>query len=157
MGKFIDRTEKDISIAFKCFSHLIFSYSSFQGPIQSMLIMALYNQTTPSLKYVSLAEEWLPFTDVLPSATIGWATENMPWLVEEWKEFFEKGGVNGGAFSGLLMIGGGDSDKNNGTANNAASSGNVSTTSNKAQPTPEQKRSILRDMQNYSERLSVQS
>lgn len=112
--------------------------------------MALYNQTTPSLKYVSLAEEWLPFTDVLPSATIGWATENMPWLVEEWKEFFEKGGGSGGPFSGLLMIGGGDKKPN-------APSGVSAKSSNKAQPTPEQKREILRDMRNYSERLSVNS
>lgn len=124
-----------------------------------MLIMALYNQTTPSLKYVSLAEEWLPFTDILPSATIGWATENIPWLVEEWKDFFENRGGSGGAFSGLLMIGGGGGGKspNSSSANRTSFRGNISTKSNISQPTPEQKRSILRDMQNYSERLSIQS
>ncbi|KAG7352979.1 hypothetical protein IV203_009027 [Nitzschia inconspicua] len=134
------------------------SFDGPWGPIQSMLIMALYNQTTPSLKYVSLAEEWLPFTDVLPSATIGWATENMPWLVEEWKEFFEKGG-EGGAFNGLLRIGsGGDHNKNNNKSSRSeSSSSGASTKDNKSQPTPEQKQAILRDMQSYSERLSVNS
>lgn len=119
--------------------------------------MALYNQTTPSLKYVSLAEEWLPFTDVLPSATIGWATENMPWLMEEWKEYFENGGV-GRRFSGLLMIGsGGVKNTGNGSTASTGSAGSASAQNAKPQPTPEQKRSILRDMQNYSERLSVNS
>jgi hypothetical protein len=50
------------------------------APIQTILIMALYNHNNaPSamdyLKYVSMAEELLPFTDVLPTATIGWCME----------------------------------------------------------------------------------
>jgi hypothetical protein len=50
------------------------------APIQTIFIMALYNHNnTPSamdyLKYVSMAEELLPFTDVLPTATIGWCME----------------------------------------------------------------------------------
>jgi len=115
-----------------------------------MLIMAMYNQTTPSLKYVSLAEEWLPFTDMLPSATIGWATENMPGLMEEWKDLLEKRGGVGG----LLMLG---SDTRNGTAGSGIAANSMSNKENKPQPTADQKRAILRDMQNYSERLSVKS
>jgi hypothetical protein len=50
------------------------------APIQTVLIMALYNHNNaPSamdyLKYVSMAEELLPFTDILPTATIGWCME----------------------------------------------------------------------------------
>jgi hypothetical protein len=123
-----------------------------------MLIMALYNQTTPSLKYVSLAEEWLPFTDILPSATIGWATENMPWLIQEWKELCGNGGVSSG-LQGLLMIGscgGGGAEKRSCTFPSHTMN-NTSTKYGKSQPTPEQKRSMLHDMQNYSERLSVHS
>lgn len=43
------------------------------APIQTILIMAMYDPTTPTLKYVSFVEEILPFTDVVPTATIGWA------------------------------------------------------------------------------------
>jgi hypothetical protein len=126
-----------------------------------MLIMALYNQTTPNLKYVSLAEELLPFTDVLPSCTIGWATENMPGLIEEWKEVYEKGGGGAGGVARLLRIGSDDGSSNSSNASSGSSSTSSSTNdakiNKKPGPTPEQKRSILRDMQNYSERLSVQS
>jgi hypothetical protein len=109
-----------------------------------MLIMALYNQTTPSLKYISLAEEWLPFTDILPSATIGWMMENMPWLIKEWKQVFE-------------TTGGRDTNSGIGPNNNDTDSSNTCTKYSKSQPTLEQKRAILQDMQNYSERLSVHS
>ena len=42
------------------------------APIQTILIMAMYDPTTPNLKYVSFVEEILPFTDIVPTATIGW-------------------------------------------------------------------------------------
>ncbi|GKY99156.1 hypothetical protein MPSEU_000871100 [Mayamaea pseudoterrestris] len=42
------------------------------APLQTLLIMAMYDATSPNLKYVSFFEELLPFTDILPSATIGW-------------------------------------------------------------------------------------
>ena len=45
------------------------------APIQTVLIMAMYDPVTPNLKYVSFAEEILPFTDIVPSATMGWAME----------------------------------------------------------------------------------
>jgi len=42
------------------------------APTQSVLIAAMYDEVSPNLKYVSFAEEILPFTDVIPSATYGW-------------------------------------------------------------------------------------
>ena len=118
--------------------------------------MALYNQTTPNLKYVSLAEELLPFTDVLPSATIGWATENMPGLLEDWKETYEKSGGGASGIAGLLRIGSDDSSESSSRASSDSSPSRAKK-ANKPGPTPQQKSSILRDMQNYSERLSVKS
>jgi len=51
------------------------------APIQTILIMAMYDETTPNLKYVSFIEEILPFTDVVPSATIGWVAQFGPGLI----------------------------------------------------------------------------
>jgi hypothetical protein len=50
------------------------------APLQTILIMAMYDSVSPNLKYVSFIEELLPLTDVLPSATIGWLTEFGPQL-----------------------------------------------------------------------------
>jgi hypothetical protein len=55
-------------------------------PCQTLLIKSMYGTTSPNLMYVSFAEEFLPFTDVLPSATIGWLTEFGPELVEMVRE-----------------------------------------------------------------------
>jgi hypothetical protein len=146
---------------------------SFDGPwapFQSMLLMAMYKDADqPHLKYVSFAEELLPFTDVLPTATIGWATENMPHLVQEWKDLYSsKGTTAAGGRSDVI-----NKENNSSSSNNNNNSGDTrrhatsslpfsgTTTSNKAnkgfEPTPEQKRSILQEMQAHSERLSVQS
>ncbi|KAL3924259.1 MAG: hypothetical protein SGILL_001157, partial [Bacillariaceae sp.] len=51
------------------------------APAQTILIMAMYDSTTPNLKYVSFVEEILPFTDVVPSATIGWGCQFVPGLL----------------------------------------------------------------------------
>jgi hypothetical protein len=51
------------------------------APIQTILIMAMYDDVAPNLKYLSFIEEVLPFTDVVPSATIGWLTEFGPTLL----------------------------------------------------------------------------
>ena len=53
------------------------------APIQTIFIMALYDDTMPSLKYISFIEEMLPFTDLLPSGTLGWTREFGPLLMEE--------------------------------------------------------------------------
>ncbi|KAL3922369.1 MAG: hypothetical protein SGILL_002241 [Bacillariaceae sp.] len=120
-----------------------------QAPIQSMLIMALYNQTTPNLKYVSLAEELLPFTDVLPSCTIGWATESMPGLLQDWKEVYEKGGGGVSGVAGLMRIG---SDDSSSSSSSSSSSTSCDSSTDKAK-----KSTYMSDMQNYSARLSVKS
>ena len=51
------------------------------APIQTILLIAMYESVTPSLKYVSFLEEILPFTDIVPTATIGWAVEFGPRLI----------------------------------------------------------------------------
>jgi hypothetical protein len=51
------------------------------APSQTILIMAMYDSTAPNLKYLSFMEEILPFTDFVPSATIGWAVEFGPQLI----------------------------------------------------------------------------
>lgn len=58
--------------------------------------MAMFDHVTSKLKYLSFVEEILPFTDIIPSATIGWAAEFLPELA---------GGVlkNGDA-SDLLVV-----------------------------------------------------
>merc|ERR1711935_289834 len=50
------------------------------APTQTLFLMALYDTTSPNLKYLSFLEEALPFTDVVPSASIGWAFEFLPIL-----------------------------------------------------------------------------
>jgi hypothetical protein len=52
------------------------------APMQTILIMAMYDSVAPNLKYLSFVEEILPFTDIVPSATIGWAVEFGPQLIE---------------------------------------------------------------------------
>jgi hypothetical protein len=47
------------------------------APVQMILLMALYendnnNESLEWLKYVSFVEEIMPFTDIVPTATIGW-------------------------------------------------------------------------------------
>jgi hypothetical protein len=51
------------------------------APIQTILVMAMYDATSPNLKYVSFVEEILPFTDIVPTATIGWAVEFGPQII----------------------------------------------------------------------------
>ena len=52
------------------------------APLQTVLIMALYDDMAPNLKYVSFIEEILPFTDIVPSASIGWFLQfGKPWLM----------------------------------------------------------------------------
>lgn len=53
------------------------------APTQTVLIMAMYDSSMPSLKYISFIEEIIPFTDLLPSATLGWVRTYSPILMEE--------------------------------------------------------------------------
>lgn len=45
------------------------------APFQTILLIAMYDTTSPSLKYLSFMEEILPLTDIVPSATLGWLME----------------------------------------------------------------------------------
>jgi len=61
------------------------------APMQTLLIAAMFDDVSPSLKYLSFVEEILPLTDVVPTATLGWIREFGPLLmgqglskVEEW-------------------------------------------------------------------------
>ena len=62
------------------------SFDLAWAPIQTILIMAMYDECMPSLKYVSFLEEIIPFTDLLPSATLGWVRQFTPALLEEGKK-----------------------------------------------------------------------
>ena len=53
------------------------------APIQTILLMAMYDKHMPSLKYISFIEETLPFTDVIPSASLGWLRRYSPLVIEE--------------------------------------------------------------------------
>lgn len=53
------------------------------APIQTVFIMALYDEKMPGMKYVSFFEEILPFTDLIPTGTLGWVREFSPLLFEE--------------------------------------------------------------------------
>jgi len=55
------------------------------APISMVLVGALYDDVLPNLKYVALMEELLPFTDWIPSATIGWVKEFGPNIMDEGK------------------------------------------------------------------------
>lgn len=59
------------------------------APIQTIFIMALYDESMPSLKYISFLEEIMPFTDLLPSGTLGWVREFSPLLMSEGIKKFE--------------------------------------------------------------------
>jgi len=60
------------------------------APAQTILIMALYDATSPNLKYLSFTEEIMPFTDIVPSACLGWAWEFLPLM---WRDHAEKNDI----------------------------------------------------------------
>ena len=53
------------------------------APTQTIMIAAMFDHVSPNLKYVSFVEEILPFTDVIPSATLGWVKEFGPVVLGE--------------------------------------------------------------------------
>jgi len=53
------------------------------APISMVLVGALYDDVMPSLKYIALMEELLPFTDWIPSATMGWVKQYGPEVIDE--------------------------------------------------------------------------
>lgn len=55
------------------------------APMSMILVGALYDDVMPNLKYIALIEELLPFTDFIPSATLGWVKEFGPNIIDEAK------------------------------------------------------------------------
>jgi len=53
------------------------------APLQTILIMAMYDTVFPGLKFISFMEEILPLTDIVPSATIGWVVEFAPQIASD--------------------------------------------------------------------------
>ena len=53
------------------------------APTQTIMIAAMFDHVSPNLKYISFAEEILPFTDLIPSATLGWTKEFGPVILGE--------------------------------------------------------------------------
>jgi hypothetical protein len=47
-----------------------------------ILLGAMYDDVMPNLKYIGFFEEILPFTDVIPSATLGWTKEFGPGILD---------------------------------------------------------------------------
>ncbi|TMW68478.1 hypothetical protein Poli38472_005946 [Pythium oligandrum] len=47
------------------------------APASAGLISAMYHKTSPKFKYLAFIEEFLPFTDFIPTATIAWMKENL--------------------------------------------------------------------------------
>ena len=59
------------------------SFDLAWAPIQTILIMAMYDDAMPSLKYISFFEEILPFTDLFPTAMTGWIRQYVPGILQE--------------------------------------------------------------------------
>eukprot|EP00520_Triparma_pacifica_P015420 CAMPEP_0118667748 /NCGR_PEP_ID=MMETSP0785-20121206/19961_1 /TAXON_ID=91992 /ORGANISM="Bolidomonas pacifica, Strain CCMP 1866" /LENGTH=352 /DNA_ID=CAMNT_0006562241 /DNA_START=191 /DNA_END=1249 /DNA_ORIENTATION=- len=58
------------------------AFDLFWAPFQTVCIQAMYDKSNPYIKYVSFAEEIIPFTDALPTASLGWVKEFGPIILE---------------------------------------------------------------------------
>jgi len=47
------------------------------APIQGVLLSAMYSESTPYAAQFGFIEELLPFTDIIPTATLCWLKENL--------------------------------------------------------------------------------
>lgn len=61
-------------------------FDLFWAPVQTILVAAMFDDISPSLKYVSFVEEILPFTDLVPTASLGWLREFVPVLLQKVQE-----------------------------------------------------------------------
>ncbi|CAM9297333.1 unnamed protein product, partial [Phaeothamnion confervicola] len=48
------------------------------APLQALLIAGMYSKSSPYAAYVGFTEELLPFTDIIPTATLAWLKEFGP-------------------------------------------------------------------------------
>ncbi|KAG5184887.1 hypothetical protein JKP88DRAFT_262727 [Tribonema minus] len=51
------------------------------APLSAVLIAAMYDDKQPYMAYMGFAEEILPFTDIIPTASLAWAREFAPELI----------------------------------------------------------------------------
>ena len=63
----------------------------FWAPLSALLVFQLYGSSL--LSGVALVEELLPFTDIFPTATVGWILQNT--VSRSWWEGREKRGERG--------------------------------------------------------------
>ncbi|ETK78634.1 hypothetical protein L915_15387 [Phytophthora nicotianae] len=47
------------------------------APVSAKMVDTLYKESSPHAKYVAFLEELLPFTDIIPTATLAWMKENL--------------------------------------------------------------------------------
>ncbi|RMX67082.1 hypothetical protein DD238_001083 [Peronospora effusa] len=49
----------------------------FWAPVSSRMVHTLYKESSPHARYLGFLEEVLPFTDIIPTATLAWMKENL--------------------------------------------------------------------------------
>ncbi len=63
-----------------CSSYLIPVLGEFTdlawAPVFCICVAAMYSESSPYAHYIGLIEELLPFTDIIPTATLAWIREN---------------------------------------------------------------------------------
>ena len=64
------------------------------APISAIIVGAMYSESSPYIYYINLLEEVLPFTDILPSATLAWLRENGADAVKDVHKILTSSGVS---------------------------------------------------------------
>lgn len=49
----------------------------FWAPLAASMISGMYSQSSPKIKYIAFIEEILPFTDIIPTATLAWCVPDV--------------------------------------------------------------------------------
>lgn len=73
------------------------------APMFAVMVAAMYSETSPYMHYVGLVEELLPFTDIIPTATLAWLRENGAVLAKD----FHAGVLSGQRRAGAATVGAG--------------------------------------------------
>jgi hypothetical protein len=70
-----------------CSSYLIPVLGEFTdlawAPVFAVCVAAMYSESSPYAHYIGLIEELLPFTDIIPTATLAWIRENASVLAKD--------------------------------------------------------------------------
>lgn len=54
------------------------------APLSASLVSAMYAESSPNAKYLAFVEEVLPFTDLIPTATLAWCVSAMLYHFQWW-------------------------------------------------------------------------